>query len=252
MQSQFPLEKIKPLRDELKSHPIYKEITNLDLLKRFMERHIYSVWDFMSLAKAVQHEIAPSGPPWTPKSPSDIQRFVNEIVLEEETDELPDQSGWISHYGLYVLAMKEIGADTSTVEAFVKRVKARGFDAGFALDPPDSSARFMKTTYGFIRSGNPHEVAAAFALGREHIIPTMFRSLLENMEISKEEAPFFHYYLERHIHLDQDHHGPMSMKTLTYLCRDESKRIKEAEEAAIKAVQARIRFWDDVRKEIIR
>jgi len=83
-------------------------------------------------------------------------------------------------------------------------------------------------------------------LGREHIIPTMFRALLEKMNCTQEEAPYFHYYLERHILLDQDHHGPLSMKTLEELCKDDPRYLKEAEDAAVQAIEARILFWDQV------
>jgi len=249
--TEFPLERIRPLREQLKAHPIYQAVTNISDLRCFMERHVYSVWDFMSLAKAVQAEIAPSGQPWTPKATPEIQRFVNEIILEEETDQLPD-GRYASHFAMYLLAMKEVGATTERVERFVNQVRMRGFEQGLQVEPPASAVHFMNQTFSFLKSGKPHQVAAAFALGREHIIPTMFRSLLAQMQISQEQAPHFYFYLERHIHLDQDHHGPMSMKTLLWLCKDDPKRLREAEEAAIAAVQARIRFWDEVLSELQR
>jgi phage FluMu protein gp41 len=74
----------------------------------------------------------------------------------------------------------------------------------------------------------------------------MFRQFLSRMAIGPEEAPDFHYYLNRHIHLDEDFHGPLSMRLLTTLCGDDPKRIEEAEAAAEEAICARIRFWDGV------
>ncbi len=104
----------------------------------------------------------------------------------------------------------------------------------------------METTFGFIESDKPHVVAAAFALGREHIIPEMFRALLDKMNISRDQAKVFHYYLDRHIELDGDHHGPMSLRMLDLLCEGDEVKIAEAEEAALVAIQARITFWDGV------
>ena len=89
-------------------------------------------------------------------------------------------------------------------------------------------------------------VAAAFALGREHIIPEMFRALLEKMNIQREQAEVFHYYLDRHIQLDGDFHGPMSLRMLELLCEGDEAKIAEAEQAAIHAIKARIKFWDGV------
>ena len=111
---------------------------------------------------------------------------------------------------------------------------------------PEPAKEFMTTTFGFINSDKPHVIAAAFALGREHIIPEMFRALLDTMNITKDQAAVFHYYLERHIHLDADQHGPMSLRMLEILCDNDPIKILEAEEAAINAVQARIHFWDGV------
>lgn len=250
---EFPLDKIKPLREELKQHPVYQSIRTMDQLRLFMERHVFSVWDFMSLVKTIQGVIAPHGYPWGPHKNPMIQRFINEIVLEEETDELPDGKGYLSHYEMYVKAMEEVGANTDAVKEFARIAKMKSFEvAARQVEIPSSSKKFMQTTFSFITSGKPHQVAAAFALGREHIIPTMFRSLLADMNCPQEQAPFFHYYLERHIHLDQDHHGPLSMQTLTELCKDDKRYLREAEEAAVAAVKARIRFWDDVLADIKR
>jgi hypothetical protein len=74
----------------------------------------------------------------------------------------------------------------------------------------------------------------------------MFRALLKDMGISKKKAPLFHYYLERHIHLDDEFHGPMSLKLLDLLCEKSDKKKLAAENAACKAIKARIQLWDEV------
>ena len=64
------------------------------------------------------------------------------------------------------------------------------------------------------------------------------------MKVSQTEAPAYHYYLERHIHLDEDHHGPLSIQMLDELCGGNPHKLREAERAAREAIIARIEFWD--------
>jgi len=93
-------------------------------------------------------------------------------------------------------------------------------------------------------------VAVALALGREHVIPAMFRAFLQRMAVTEEQAPIFHYYLKRHIHLDEDFHAPLSLRLLAALCGDDADKWREAEAAAETAVNARISFWDGVLKAL--
>ena len=249
MSTPFDLEKIALERDRLTRHPVYEAVRTLDDLRVFMQHHVYSVWDFMSLCKFLQAELAPTTIPWAPKGDPMVQRFINEIVLEEETDQgLPGSDvPFSSHYELYRAAMREVGADAESIQTFVTLARDKGIRA--ALDQsktPAASAAFTAQTFQFIETGKPHVVAAAFALGREHIIPAMFRSLLKDMAINKQAAPAFHYYLERHIHLDEDFHGPLSLRMLEAFIGDDAKKAREAEDAALLAIDARRRFWDGV------
>ena len=217
-----------------------------------MQHHVYGVWDFMSLVKYLQNQIAPAQTPWLPFGDAQVQRFINDIVLEEESDEgIPLEDGTItytSHFNLYAQAMEEVKVGSSQlIREFVSKVATESLStAKQTIEIPSPAIEFMETTFSFINSDKPHVVAAAFALGREHIIPEMFRALLDKMNISRAEAGVFHYYLDRHIELDGDHHGPMSMRMLELLCEDDETKIAEAEEAALDAIKARIKFWDGV------
>ncbi|MBW8305505.1 MAG: DUF3050 domain-containing protein [Thiobacillus sp.] len=243
---------IESLRVKLEAHPIYAAVTTLDDLRVFMQHHVYSVWDFMSLIKYLQHEVAPARWPWTPGGDATVQRFINELVLEEETDiALPGQEGFTSHYMLYLAAMREIGADADTPARFVQQVAEQGIEAALASGlAPAPSAAFSRTTFGFLASGRPHTVAAALALGREHVIPSMFRAFLSRMAVTDAQAPSFHYYLNRHVHLDEDFHAPLSLRLLAALCGENADKWREAEAAAEAAVNARLQFWDGVLKAL--
>jgi len=243
---------IESLRVKLEAHPIYAAVQTLDDLRVFMQHHVYSVWDFMSLIKYLQNEVAPARWPWTPAGDASVQRFINELVLEEETDiALPGQEGHTSHYMLYLAAMREIGADADTPARFVQKVAEQGIDAALASGlAPAPSAAFTRTTFQFLASGKPHTVAAALALGREHVIPSMFRAFLSRMAVTDAQAPSFHYYLNRHVHLDEDFHAPLSLRLLAALCGEDAEKWREAEAAAEAAVNARLQFWDGVLKAL--
>lgn len=244
-------EVLRPLREKLENHPVYRAVSDIEKLRCFMEHHVHSVWDFMSLLKFLQHQIAPARYPWIPVGDPTVRRFINQLVLEEESDEaLPDEAGnmkYASHFELYLAGMEEVGANSQRPGQFVELVRTRGIESALKSEfVPAPCRQFSQVTFDFIQTGKPHVVAAAFAFGRENIIPMMFRSLLKEMHIEKQQAPIFHLYLERHIYLDSDFHGPWSLRLLGELCQGDAVKMKDAEGAAILAMEARIAFWDGV------
>lgn len=238
---------VSEFKSQLENHPVYAAVSTIDDLRCFMEHHIYSVWDFMSLIKYLQFEIAPARFPWVPQGEGSVRRFINELVLEEESDETSTTGEYSSHFELYQKAMGEIGADVAPSQAFIKVVQEKGIDEALELaSVPPPSRTFTRTTFEFLQNNKPHQVAAALALGREHVIPCMFRSILGNIGVAETEAPIFHYYLKRHIHLDEDFHAPLSLRLLNGLCGGDEVKIQEAVAAAKDAIRARIAFWDGV------
>ena len=237
---------IADLKQQLEAHPIYAAVDSIDALRCFMEHHIYSVWDFMSLVKFVQGQVAPTGSPWVPPADIDVARFINEMVVAEESDELPNSHHFISHFDMYCLAMEEIGADTSHIRRFVDTVRNASLETALALDSvPAPSRDFMRYTFATIRADKPHLAAASLAMGREHVIPAMFTALLERAGISEAQAPMFHHYLKRHVAIDGEEHGPLSLRLLNGLCHSQQD-VDEAIETAREAIRVRIALWDGV------
>ena len=74
----------------------------------------------------------------------------------------------------------------------------------------------------------------------------MFKRILKLTKVSKEDAPVFHYYLERHAELDGDHHGPMANRILEELCAGDPQKEQEVIAQAKLSIEARISFWDEV------
>lgn len=247
MNNQITNEIIVGFKRQLEEHPVYAAVVEIEDLRCFMAHHVYSVWDFMSLIKYLQSVIAPSTFPWVPAGDASVRRFINELVLEEESDRSNVSGGFASHFELYQTAMKEIGADTRPSAEFVATVAGEGIARALSLPQvPEPSRRFTTTTFDFINSNKPHCVASALALGREHIIPCMFRSILDKIGVSGEQAPVFHFYLNRHVQLDEDFHAPLSLRLLNQLCAGDPDKVREAIAAAEQAVRARLQFWDGV------
>jgi hypothetical protein len=240
------LDKINEKKAELENHPILvtNTIQDLDDLKVFMSTHAYAVWDFMSLLKTVQHHIAPSSQMWLPTkgTRTELARMINEIVLCEESDVVPG-GGHMSHFDMYLLAMKEIGIDTKILELFIHYMATDPTRKPYHICSDKIAEEFMKTTFELIDRG-PHCAAAAFAFGRETVLPNVFQGLLDQLDLNAVKAPKFHYYLQRHIEVDGDDHGPMSLQLVDYFIDNDPTKLIEAERAALDAIDARIRMFD--------
>lgn len=242
------LEATRPLRDRVASHDVYRSLETLEHVRFFMEHHVFVVWDFMALVKSLQNILTCTSVPWLPQGDPVSRRLINEITLDEESDD-SGQGGYLSHFELYLEAMEQCGANLSCINDFVVRIR-NGEDVVAALHnckAPQPSKTFVTTTWQIISSRSPHKIAAAFAIGREEIVPEMFQVVIQNIqERFPKQMTRFGYYLERHINVDRDRHAPMAMRMLTKLCGDDIDRWQEATEAARIALQARLRLWDEV------
>jgi hypothetical protein len=249
---------LRPSLEAVEAHPLFGAVQTEAQLRTFMEHHVFPVWDFMSLLKFLQSELAPSTWPWMPRPPAhgDLVRLVNDIVTGEESDKLPKShradSTHASHFDLYLMAMREVGADTAPITGFLEIVRTQGLDAALeAPMVPEPSRAFMKETFALLKQGEAHRVAASFSFGRENVIPGMFNSLLAKLGIGEDRAPIFHYYLKRHAELDGDEHGPAALRLVATLCGNNPARLAEAVEAANAALASRARLWDRVLATLI-
>ena len=86
MSKEITTDIIASFTEQLETHPVYDAVATLSDLQCFMEHHVYSVWDFMSLLKYIQSVVAPTKYPWLPQGDPSVRRFINELVLEEESD----------------------------------------------------------------------------------------------------------------------------------------------------------------------
>ncbi|GLB48533.1 DUF3050 domain-containing protein [Neptunitalea lumnitzerae] len=247
-------ESISSHRNRLLNHKLYKKIVTPADLKIFLEHHVYAVWDFMSLLKALQQQLTCTTTPWLPYGNPETRYLINEIVLAEETD-INKEGKRQSHYEMYLDAMIECGANTTPVKDFLGAL-ANGTSIQDAIANStleESIKQFLKFTFDVIDEGKPHKIAAAFTFGREDLIPDMFTAILKEMQLHFPELNIekLVYYFDRHIELDEDEHGPMALQMVSELCGTDETKWKEATEISIDALEVRIKLWDGIYNNII-
>jgi len=236
---------IEPARRRVLSHSVYAGLRSLEDVRAFQSTHVFAVWDFMSLLKSLQRRLTCVSLPWVPSGPTSSRRLINEIVLVEESDELGE--GYISHFELYLDGMRRSGADTGPVTHFLALL-ADGIAVGEALkraQVPAGAAAFVETTWGIIESAPTHCQAAAFAFGREDLIPEMFEQVL-GIEDTEGRLSTFKDYLARHIEVDGEQHTPMAMQMLIDLCADDESAWRECADTVRLALEARVALWDSI------
>ncbi|MFC7441917.1 DUF3050 domain-containing protein [Laceyella putida] len=244
------LENVRTIREELLTHPVYSHINSHERVKIFMKHHVFAVWDFMSLLKRLQQQLTAVSVPWIPRNHAQYARFINEMVLAEETDD-DGQGGYASHFELYIQAMDEAGADITPIQHYLQMIIA-GYHPIESLNSseiPPTVADFVKHSLELVMNGKPHEIASTFFFGREDLIPDMYSAFLHELE----KRGFHHNrltsYLRRHIQL-AGKHGPLAGKLFLSLCNNDPLKLEQANRVAQSALRARIRLWDGVMREI--
>lgn len=244
---------IRPLRESLLAHPLYKKIQTVEDLHSFLENHVYAVWDFMSLLKALQAKLTCTTTPWIATENPETRYLINEIVLAEESDLTLDGKR-LSHFEMYLQAMKSCDADSTEIENFIKGVMETHniFISIRKSNLHPNIKEFLDFTFRIIDEGKPHKIAAAFTFGREDLIPSMFTSILKNLQNNFPETDLDQllYYFERHIELDADDHGPKALQMITELCQNDVLKWKEVQDTSILALEKRIGLWDAIEEKI--
>ncbi len=237
------LDALAPYRDKLANHSLYGSITSLDDLKVFMSFHVYSVWDFMNLLKYLQAHLTCNDVPWVPSPFPNNARLINEIVLEEESD-LIDQRP-TSHFMYYVNALTALD-HVDSIQPFLTDLTSRSYTYQQLISRPYLSLSiqtFLIFTYDCIQS-SPLHVAAAFAYGRETLVPLLFEPLLKLRHLDPTVSSFI-AYLERHIELDGEQHGQLAEEMVANLCQSDHDWAV-VKDTAIRSLKVRLAFWDAI------
>ncbi len=235
-------------RERLKQHELYNSLENISDVRIFMEQHVFAVWDFMSLLKGLQRELTCVSLPWIPVLNTKTARFINEIVLEEETD-VNELGAPKSHFEMYIDAMKQTGAEISQILSLISKVydgkPVEEIVNELSITPETKD--FVLFTFEVIKTKEPHIIAASFTFGREDVIPDMFLEIVKNTE-EKDNVDYskLTYYLKRHIELDGDEHGPLSLQMIAELCGDNDQKWQDVLYYAKLSLEKRIGLWNGV------
>lgn len=231
---------------ELASHRCANSLRSIESLRRFMEHHVVCVLDFMSIVKSLQRDLTCVESIWTPPRDQEAARFINEIVLDEESDaEFGDRA--VSHYEWYLLAMEQIGADTLPIRAVTDRLVAgeSPLEVLSSSTLPEAAVRFGRTTFELLE-GPLHVRASIFFHGREDVIPQLFIPIVDQLSADGFDCSLFKRYLERHIEADGEHHGPLARRILGRILGGDPEKEREARAAAERALGARRELWDAI------
>lgn len=242
--------RLLPLTTKIVNHPLYTDISSVGNLKLFMSEHVFAVWDFMCLLKELHRRIVSTSSPWFPPKDALSANLISSILVEEEGD-ITEDGNYASHFDIYLSAMEKIGADTRPInELLMALVNGCNIqDAIELVHLRSGTKQFVLTTFSFFERPL-HELAAAFVYGREGITSAMFTPMLErlktNLNNGQEQYSTLVYYFKRHIDLDGNEHFPKALKMLDNLIGNDEKKIIEAEQAAVRALNARIEFLTDI------
>ncbi len=239
-------ERLQPIRQQLIAHPLYANIKSIDNLQTFTEQHVYAVWDFMTLLKALQIRLTSVALPWKPVGNADTRYLINEIVTGEESD-VNEKGERSSHYELYLRAMEALGADTAVTQ-FVDNIDLDNYKSFIEKSNlPISVKAFVQYTFDIAINAPIHIVAAVFTFGREDLIPDMFIQIVRELSAEHpEKLHIFKYYLERHIEIDGDEHSILGKQMVETLCCDNPQKWEEATNASIKSLEMRTQLWDGI------
>ena len=243
---------LSDLRSILKSHDLYKSLHSLEDVKIFMENHVFAVWDFMSLLKSLQLELTSISVPWLPNGNPTLARFINEIVLGEESD-LNEMGEPKSHFEMYLESMDQISAHKLEIESLMNNIKlGKNLETSIQLLKIHNSVKsFVQYSFEIINSKQIHKIASAFTYGREDIIPDMFIAIINEVDPENKKYPKLRYYFDRHIEIDGDLHGPLAHKMLIELCGNDQNKWDEVYIVGRTCLENRVKLWDAVLDQIV-
>ena len=150
---------------------------------------------------------------------------------------------------------KRVGADTSKITYFLKQLSVlKSVEESLESTTIIASVKeFVSFTFKIINTKETHKIAAAFTFGREDVIPDMFIKIIEEAATNQDQKyDSFTYYLKRHIELDGDEHGPLSLQMISELCGNDTQKWDEVLDVAKESLSVRIHLWSGIEEELKR
>ncbi len=243
---------ISPVVEKIENHELFKLIISERKLAVFAESHVYAVWDFMCLMKALQRKLSCMETCWYPPVDSLGCHLVNQIISEEESDRTAD-GRYLSHFEMYLEGMEQCGADINGVSSFINDIRSnlQLKEALIKNSVPNSAKKFVLETFE-IFDMKAHEIAASFCFARENLTQRMFMPILESLAQNKNTKSIekFLFYFRRHIELDGEEHGENAKNLLLNLCMSDDEKWEECQKSTLFSLQSRLKFLNGIQKNI--
>lgn len=241
-------ETVRDLMEELRAHPLCTGFVSLDDVRIFMENHVFAVWDSMTLLKSLQTRYTGSRFPWIPAKHPGICQLINRWILQEESDE---RAGGFSHFEWYLEAMEQAGGNVEPILRLLRSV-----DSGLDSDEiwqrvPVGVSHFVRRTLSIAQYAPDHIVATEYLVGRKHFTAELLPSFLSGLEIEdRKEITVLLEYLKRHLPSHGEESDVDVQEILMEACGDQPDRMSECTQTAIKTLQCRLVFWNDIHRQL--
>jgi hypothetical protein len=114
----------------------------------------------------------------------------------------------------------------------------------YKLSPSEVVAKFVEYNIKTAITKPITDVVAIFYFGRENLIPQMFERFINQSSIKSTQ--YLKYYLQRHIEIDSEDHGPKMLKLLNFVTNNNTQNIKNCINIGIDSIIKRTELWDNI------
>lgn len=168
------------LNDEIaavETHPVFEDLESLHDIRRFLESHVFAVFDFMELLEAFHSSDNPTQPWMQSVGYEFADDFVHRLRYPELAHGKPE-----THFDEYREAMSHLGSEMKGICVFLDMIKygRSAEDALDVADVPSESRQHVQTTLEIAETNNPTRIAGAI-LARRDIIPDGFSADLQRV-----------------------------------------------------------------------
>ncbi|NVJ59807.1 MAG: DUF3050 domain-containing protein [Gammaproteobacteria bacterium] len=245
----FKSSRIQYLDNSLNNHPLFNCIHFIEDLKVFMEHHIFTVWGYLSLLKAMQCNLTCASAPWIPVGDPSIRRMINELVCREESNELV---GGLSTFEWYLQSMSDCNANTSSINKMIDSL-SHGEHSFLDLSYLSSPLKnYIITIQQIIKNGSLREIAAAFSAEQSVRLPKPFIKATSSLNKQHpKQTKSFHYYIksyyqERYVKEDFTKHGTLTLSLLVRLCNNNNNKYRDCLSVIEQILESKLLLWNSI------
>ncbi|KOY51772.1 DUF3050 domain-containing protein [Polaribacter dokdonensis] len=218
---------------------LYSSIENKKDVKSFMENHIFAIWDYMSLMRALENNLRDNSVPWFPSNNGKNLKILYKILDEEEYT--IDASGSVkSYFEMYLEAMEEIGANTSDILNILSHSKTINLiDEALNLTGMNiESFYYTRFIYTIIKSQKPHLMAIVFALSKELVSKVLILEDFCRKDFSNKYDKTL-FLINKLKAVNSKNYNSNAFKLASDFIGEDPQKLMEAKRAALNCVRYR-------------